>query len=155
VRAESCRYLVSLHIYLSLFIFTYLLLFISILTDFTYMYLVSPSCLCGIVALRSHDFWEMTLTAKHVFGLFTFYQRFCTTIFFIWNKIFIQPRGKYFTYINQKCYFLLWLFQLRWTLIQHFQVFHVNKPNTFFAVSHLSKVMWPQSENTTKTTWRD
>jgi hypothetical protein len=41
----------------------------------------------------------------------------------IWNKIFIQPRGKYFTYINQKCYFLLWLFQLRWTLIQHFQVF--------------------------------
>ena len=54
--------------------------------------------------------------------------------FFIWNEIFIQPRGKYFTYINQKCYFLLWLFQLRWTLIQHFQVFHVNKPNTCFAV---------------------
>jgi hypothetical protein len=29
VRAESCEKLVSLHIYLSLFIFTYLLLFIS------------------------------------------------------------------------------------------------------------------------------
>ena len=29
VRAESCGYFVSLHIYLSLFIFTYLLLFIS------------------------------------------------------------------------------------------------------------------------------
>jgi hypothetical protein len=29
------------------------------------------------------------------------------SVFFIWNKIFIQPRGKYFTYINQKCYFLL------------------------------------------------
>ena len=59
--------------------------------------------------------------------------------FFIWNKIFIQPRGKYFTYINQKCYFLLWLFQLRWTLIQHFQVFHVNKPNTCFAVRVISQ----------------
>ena len=69
--------------------------------------------------------------------------------FFIWNKIFIQPRVKYFTNINKKYYFLLWLFQLRWTLIQHFQV---NKPNTCFAVSHLSK---PQSENTTKTRWRD
>jgi hypothetical protein len=53
--------------------------------------------------------------------------------FFIWNKIFVQPREKYFTYFNQKCYFLLWLFQLRCTLIQHFQVFHVNKPNTCFA----------------------
>jgi hypothetical protein len=59
--------------------------------------------------------------------------------FFIWNKIFIQPRGKYFTYINQKCYFLLWLFQLRWTLIQHFQVFHVNKPNTCFSVRVISQ----------------
>jgi hypothetical protein len=29
-------------------------------------YLVPPSCLCGILALRSHDFWEMTLTTKHV-----------------------------------------------------------------------------------------
>ena len=53
---------------------------------------------------------------------------------FIWNKIFIQPRGKYFTYINQK-----WLFQLRWTLIQHFKVFHVNKPNTCFAVRVISQ----------------
>jgi hypothetical protein len=62
------------------------------------------------------------------------------------NKIFIQTRGKYFTYSNQKCYFLLWLFQLRWTLIQHFQVFHINKPNTCFAVRVISqKVMWPQS----------
>jgi hypothetical protein len=33
--------------------------------------LFPPSCLCGILALRSHDFWEMTLTAKHVLGLFT------------------------------------------------------------------------------------
>jgi hypothetical protein len=49
------------------------------LTDFTY--LVPPSCLCGIFALRSHAFWEMTLTAKHVFGLFTFYRMFCTAIF--------------------------------------------------------------------------
>jgi hypothetical protein len=55
-----------------------------------------------------------------------FYRRICTR-FFILNKIFSQPRVKYFTNINQKCYFLLWLFQLRWTLIQHFQVFHVNK----------------------------
>jgi hypothetical protein len=54
-------------------------------------------------------------------------------------KISNQPRGKYFTYINQKCYFLLWLFQLRWTLIQHFQVFHVNKPNTCFAVRVISQ----------------
>jgi hypothetical protein len=35
--------------------------------------------------------------------------------------------------------FLLWLFQLRWTLIQHFQVFHVNKPNTCFAVRFISQ----------------
>jgi hypothetical protein len=37
-------------------------------------------------------------------------------------------------HINQKCYFLLWLFQLRWTLIQHFQGFHINKPNTCFVI---------------------
>jgi hypothetical protein len=126
--------------YLSIAFHIYLLIImknVSILTDFTY--LVPPFCLCGILTLRSHDFWEMTLTAKHVFGIFTFYRRFCTAIFFIWNKIFIQPRGKYITYINQKCYFLLWLFQLRWTLIQHFQVFHVNKPNTCFAVRAISQ----------------
>ena len=29
-----------------------------------YAYLVPPSCLCGILALRSHDFWEMTLNSK-------------------------------------------------------------------------------------------
>jgi hypothetical protein len=71
-------------------------------------------------------------------------------------KYLFNLEGNILTYINQKCYFLLWLFQLRWTLIQHFQVFHVNKPNMCFAVkSHLSNVMWPQSENTTKTRWRD
>jgi hypothetical protein len=57
--------------------------------------------------------------------------------FFIWNKIFSQPRVKYFTNNNQKCYFLLSLFQLRWTLIQHFQVFHVIKPNS----THLYRMM--------------
>ena len=116
-----------------------------------------------IFALRSHDFWEMTLTAKHVFVMFTFYRRFCTR-FFIWNKIFIQPRGKYFTYINQKCCFLLRLFQLRWTLIQHFQVFHVNKPNTCFAVrvisqkscDHKAKIKlpsWKQKSLTSKSSY--
>jgi hypothetical protein len=54
--------------------------------------------------------------------------------FFLGNKIFSQPTVKYFTHINQKCYFLLWLFQLRWTFIQHIQVFHVNKANTCFAL---------------------
>ena len=127
---------------------------VSILTDPAYF--VPPSCHCGILALRSHDFWELTLTAKHVFGLLTFYRRFCTSISLSVIKIFIQPRVKYFIYINQKCYFLLWLFQLRWTLIQHFHVFHVNKPNTYFAVkSYLSNVTWPQSENTTMTRWRN
>jgi hypothetical protein len=96
---------------------------VSILTDPAYF--VPPSCHCGILALRSHDFWELTLTAKHVFGLLTFYRRFCTSISLSVIKIFIQPRVKYFIYINQKCYFLLWLFQLRWTLIQHVHVFHV------------------------------
>jgi hypothetical protein len=72
-------------------------------------------------------------------------------------------------------YFLLWLFHLRWTLIQHFQVFHVNKSNTCFAVrviskppvkrkqtehvfccwSYLSKTTWRQSENTAMTRWRN
>jgi hypothetical protein len=42
---------------------------VSILTDPAYF--VLPSCHCGILALRSRDFWEITLTAKHVFGLFT------------------------------------------------------------------------------------
>jgi hypothetical protein len=54
----------------------------SILTDPAYF--VPPSCHCGILTLRScdfweitlrekhvRDFWEITLTAKHVFGLFT------------------------------------------------------------------------------------
>jgi hypothetical protein len=57
---------------------------------------------------------------------------------------------KNYSNINQKCYFLLWLFHLRWTLIQHFQVFHVNKPNTY-----LSKTTWRQSENTAMTRWRN
>ena len=79
------------------------------------------------------------LTAKQVFGLFTFYRRFCTTIFLSeGNQIFSQPRVKYFTNINQKCLLLL-LFQLRWTLIQLFQIVHVNKPNTYFAVRVISQ----------------
>ena len=128
--------------YLSTFFYTYLpvnihfqlivITNISILTDPAYF--VPPSCHCGILALRSRDFWEITLRKKHVFSLFTFYRRF-----FIWNKIFSQPRVKYFTNINQKCYFLLWLFQLSWNLIQHFHVFHVNKPNTCFAVKVISQ----------------
>jgi hypothetical protein len=88
------------------------------LTDFTY--LVPPSCLCCILALRSHDFWEMTLTAKHVLLVLPVlldeeYWSFQYRVFYNTSIIFIQPRGKYFTYINQKCYFLLWLFQVRWT----------------------------------------
>jgi hypothetical protein len=132
--------------YLSTFSYTYLpvnihfqliiITNVSILTD--PVYFVPPSCHCGILALRSCDFWEITLREKHVFCLFTFYRRFAQR-FFIWNKIFSQPRVKYFTNIYQKCYFLLWLFQLRWTLIQHFQVFHVNKPNICFAVKVISQ----------------
>ena len=93
-----------------------------ILTDFTY--LVPPSYRCGILALRSHDFWEMTLNSKTRVKFVYVLPNGFVRRFFIWNKIFIQPRGKYFTYINHKYYFLLWLFQLRWTLIQHVQVFH-------------------------------
>ena len=69
-------------------------------------------------------------------------------IMFIWEvlhgdflseiKYLFNLEGNIFTYINQKCYFLLWLFQLRWTLIQHFQVFHVSKPTTYFAVKVIS-----------------
>ena len=116
-----------------------------------------PSCLYGILALRSHDFWEMTNSKTRVRFVYVL-PEVLHSDFFIWNKIFIQPIGKYFTYINQKCYFLQWLFQLRWTLIQHFQVFPVNKLNTCFAVkSHLSKVMWPdlKARIPTKTRWQD
>jgi hypothetical protein len=65
--------------YLSTFFYTYLsvnihfqliiITSVSILTDPAYF--VPPSCHCGILILRSRDFWEITLTAKHVFGLFT------------------------------------------------------------------------------------
>ena len=100
--------------------------------------------------------WFMLLNLQFSVLCLRFTGGFARPFCFIWNKIFIQPRGKYFTYSNQKCYFLLWLFQPRWTLIQHFQVFHVNKSDTCFAVRVISqKVMWPQSENTTKTRWRD
>ena len=77
--------------YLSTFFYTYLPLNIhfqliiitnnSILTDPAYF--VPPSCHCGILTLRSCDFWEITLREKHVFGLFTFYRRFCTAIFYL------------------------------------------------------------------------
>ena len=119
---------------------------VSILTDFTY--LVPPSCL----------FWysrfEVTWLLRDDSNSKT-RVRFVYVLPHILNGDFVNEI-KYFTYNNQKCYFLLWLFQLRWTLIHHIQVFHVNKTNTYFAVkSHLSKVMWRQSENTTKTRWRD
>ena len=52
---------------------------VSILTDPAYF--IPPSCHCGIPALRSHDFGELTLTAKHVFELLTFYRRFSTALF--------------------------------------------------------------------------
>ena len=75
--------------YLSTFFYTFLpvnihfqliiITSVSILTDPAYF--VPPSCHCGILALRSRDFWEITLREKHVFGLFTFYRRFCTAIF--------------------------------------------------------------------------
>jgi hypothetical protein len=55
--------------------------------------------------------------------------------FFIWNKFYQEGTILHTLYINQKCYFLLWLFQLRWTLAQHFQVFHVNKPNKSLVTS--------------------
>ena len=65
--------------YLSTFFYTYLpinihfqliiITNVSILTDPAYF--VPPSCHCGILALRSRDFWEITVTATHVFGLWT------------------------------------------------------------------------------------
>jgi hypothetical protein len=116
VRAVSCGY--SLR-YIFIYGFSYLLIYyysflahynkknISILTDFTY--LVPPSCLCGILALRSHDFWEMTLTTEHVFGLFTWKTWKCwMRVHLSWNnqkkitflvnicKIFPSGLNKYF-----------------------------------------------------------
>ena len=65
--------------YLSTFFYTYLpvninfqliiITNVSILTDPAYF--VPSSCHCGILALRSRYFWEIALTAKHMFGLFT------------------------------------------------------------------------------------
>ena len=49
--------------------------------------------------------------------------------FFLWNKIFSQPTVKYFTYINQKCYFF-YDYSNWGELSFNIQVFHVNKPNT-------------------------
>jgi hypothetical protein len=133
--------------YLSTFFYTYLpvnihfqliiITNVSILTDPAYF--VPPSWHCGILALRSRDFWEITLKENTCSVCLRFTGGFARR-FFIWNKIFSQPRVKYFTNINKKCYFLPWLFQLRWTLIQHFQVFQVNKPNTCFAFKVISQV---------------
>jgi hypothetical protein len=63
--------------YLSTFFYTYLpvnihfqliiITNVSILTDPSYF--APPSCHCGILALRSRDFWEITLREKHVFSL--------------------------------------------------------------------------------------
>jgi hypothetical protein len=65
--------------YLSTFFYTYLPVNIHfqliIITNFSILtdpaYFVPPPCHCGILALRSRDFWEITLREKHVFGLFT------------------------------------------------------------------------------------
>ena len=51
---------------------------VSKLTDFTY--LVPPSCLCGILALRSHDFWEIWKAIDEYNELFTWlrsHKAFC------------------------------------------------------------------------------
>ena len=133
--------------YVSTFFYTYLpvnihfqliiITSVSILIDPTYF--VPPSCHCGILALRSRDFWEITLREKTRVQFAYDLPEVLHGDFFIWNKISSQPRVKYFTNINQKCYFLLWLFQLRWTLNQHFPFFHVNKPNTCFAFKMISQ----------------
>ena len=62
---------IAFHIYLLIIIHFQLIIItnVSILTDLAYF--VPPSCHCGILTLRSPDFLLITLTAKHVFGLFT------------------------------------------------------------------------------------
>jgi hypothetical protein len=101
--------------YLSTFFYTYLpvnihskliiITNVSILTDPAYF--VPPSCHCDTLALRSRDFWEITLREKHVFGLFTFYRRFCTAICLSeiiylvnleWNILQILTRNVIFYY---------------------------------------------------------
>ena len=77
--ARTIKHIFRFVKYLSTFFYTYLpvnihlqliiITNISILTDPAYF--VPPSCHCGILALRSRDFWEITLTVKHVFDLFT------------------------------------------------------------------------------------
>ena len=103
--------------YLSTFFYTYLpvnihfqliiITNVSILTDPAYF--VPPSCHCGILALRSRDFWGITLREKHVFGLFTFKRRFCTAIFLSeikylvyleWNILQILTRNVIFYFLQ-------------------------------------------------------
>ena len=105
----------------------YLLIIINIITKPAHFR--SPSCLRDFWQIKSDNSNRKT-RVRFVYVL----QQIWHGDFFLWNKIFSQPTVKYFIYINQKCYFILWLFQLRWTLIQHIQVFHVNKPNTCFAL---------------------
>jgi hypothetical protein len=57
--------------------------------------------------LRSRDFWEITLREKTRVQFVYVLPDVLHGDFVIWNKIFSQPRVKYFTNINQKCYFLL------------------------------------------------
>jgi hypothetical protein len=100
--------------YLSTFSYTYLpvnihfqliiITNVSILTD--PVYFVPPSCHCGILALRSCDFWEITLREKHVFCLFTFYRSlhrdFLSEIKYLvnleWNILQILTRNVIFFY---------------------------------------------------------
>jgi hypothetical protein len=136
--------------------------------------LVPPSCLCGILALRSHDFWEMTNSKTRlaewkqiskvchlviaVFSLWVQSHNFWEIKFgyvllevlhgdfFIWNKIFSQPTVKYFTNINQNFFFLLLITPIEMNCHSKFSSF---SPNTCF------EVKISQSENIAMTRWRD
>ena len=93
---NSFRYIFIYHFsYLLTYYYSFLAHYNKKCFDINWFHLLSPaiSCLCGILALRSHDFWEMTLTTKYVFGLFTFYRRFCTAIFLSEIKYLFNLEG--------------------------------------------------------------
>jgi hypothetical protein len=138
---NSFRYIFIYHFsYLLTYYYSFLAHYNKKCFDINWFHLLSPTISSLLVfSLWGHMTFERWLQQQKTCSVclrFTAYfaQRFC-----LWNKIFSQPTVKNFTYINQKCYFPLWLFQLRWTLIQHIQVFHVNKPNTCFAVRVISQ----------------
>ena len=121
--------------YLSTFSYTYLpvnihfqLIIITnvlILTDPAYF--ASPSCHCDILAMGSRDFWEITLTAKHVFGLFTWKTWKCWMRFQLnWNN---HRRKYHFWLIFVKYFTLGWLNIL----------FQINKPNMCFSLRVISQ----------------